>query len=100
MIEAEKGTRENTRAVFNEMMKRGWNTKWQFVLVSEKPEELLPMKHSRTTVIKRADYQDNGLIKKRYRWYRLRAAMIIDENRQIPKSVDQTIRVFYPMEAR
>ena len=64
VIEAEKGTRENTRAVFNEMMKRGWNTKWHFVLVSEKPEELLPMKHSRTTVIKRANYQDNGLIKK------------------------------------
>ena len=40
MIEAEREIRENTHAVFKEMLRRGWDKKYRFVLFSERPETL------------------------------------------------------------
>ena len=40
LFEAEKGIRENVEAVFREMLRRGWDSKYRLVLVTQHPEAL------------------------------------------------------------
>ncbi len=94
IIEAEKAIRENTEGVFREMMRRGWDKRYRFVLISLHPETLDAWNRKHITILPRPDASEGGLKRLKYRWYRLRAAMIVDENYQIRKSVPSTVRIY------
>lgn len=94
IIEAEKAIRENTEGVFREMLRRGWDKRYRFVLISLHPEALGAWKRKNIKLLPRPDVSEGGLKRLKYRWYRLRAAMIVDENYQIRKSVSSTVRIY------
>ena len=94
IIEAERGTRENTQAVFYEMLRRKWDKRFKFLLVSKNPDSLKHLKSRRVSVCIKPRYHQDYLAHIRLLWAKLRAAMIIDENIQIHKRVSQTVHVF------
>ena len=94
IIEAEKAARENTGAVFLEMLRRGWNKRYCIVLITQHPEALVEWKQKHIKILLRPEASEGGLKRLRYRWYRLRAAMIVDENFQVQKSVDSTVHIY------
>ncbi len=94
LIEAERVKRENTEAVFREMLRRGWNKRYQIVLDSDEPELIRGWKAKNVTIVKRDKYGDGWKTLMRMRWYRSRACLIIDENKQIIKRDPKTIHVF------
>ena len=93
-IEAERGTRENTQAVFREMLRRKWIRRYRFVLITEKPEDLAHLRSKRVTVMKRSNVGISRCQKWKRRFIRLRAAMIVDENRQTRKTTSRTIKIY------
>ena len=94
MIEAEREIRENTHAVFKEMLRRGWDKKYRFVLFSEKPETLAHWKSKRICVRQRTRYDSDLKTRLRLTTKKLRAAMIVDENLQTGKYDPKTIHVY------
>ena len=94
ILEAEKAIRENTEGVFQEMLRRGWDKRFRFVLISLNPDALVEWKRKRIKILPRPDVSEGGLKRLRYRWYRLRAVMIVDENYQIRKSVPSSVRIY------
>lgn len=93
VIEAEKGTRENTRAVFLEMLRRGWENDYRFVLVTDDPKSLLHWKTKRISIYSRPRYGKNIWAHLRLLWPKFRAVMIVDENIQIRKKCSETIHI-------
>ena len=53
MIEAERVMRENTLAVFQEMLRRGWNRRYRIVLAAFDPEPIRLWNAKNVTIIKR-----------------------------------------------
>lgn len=94
LIEMESVQRENTRAVFREMLRRGWDKKYQIVLAAYKPELIRGWETKHVTVIKRVEYGDSWTSMMRMRWLRLRSCMILDENLQISKYDPKTLHVY------
>ena len=94
LIEAERIQRENTEAVFREMLRRGWNRHYRIVLVSFTPESIREWETKHVTAIKRASYEDSWTTKLRMRWLYLRACLILDENKQLTKRDPKTLHVF------
>ena len=94
IIEAERSTRENTQAVFYEMLRRKWDQRYKFVLVSMEPDSLKHLKSKRISIYKKPRYRQDFWAHIRLVWAKLRAIMIIDENLQIRKKTTQTIHVF------
>ena len=94
ILEAEAGTRENTQAVFHEMMRRGWGKQFQFVLVSDNPEALQKQNITHVTIEKRIQYGDSKAAMRRMRKIYVRSCLILDENRQLRKRDPKTIRVY------
>lgn len=94
MIEAERGTRENTQAVFAEMLRRGWDKKYRFVLVSDHPASLAHWKSKRISVRRRVNYESGFLTRMRLTLKKLRAVMIIDENLMIRKWMPETLHIY------
>lgn len=94
IIEAEREIRENTHAVFSEMLRRGWDKKYRFVLVSEDPESLAHWKSKHICIRKRVKYGVNMKTRLRLILKKMRAVMIIDENLQISKFLPDTIHIY------
>ena len=94
LLEAERIQRENTELVFQEMLRRGWNKQYRIVLVSNDPESIRYWETKNVTVVKQVKYGDSWLSVMRMRWLRLRACLIVDENKQILKADPKTIHVF------
>ena len=94
LIEAEQRARENTKAVFQEMLRRGWNKRYQIVLVSREPELLRDWLTSHVSAVKYLQFGDSWKAKIRMRCYNLRNCIIIDENKQIKKKNPRAIHVF------
>ncbi len=93
IIEADRGTKENTQAVFQEMLSRGWDSKYRFVLVTEEPKALLKWKSNRISIYRRPTYHGRKWSHLRLLWPKYHAAMIIDENLQIRKKLPETVHV-------
>ncbi len=94
IIEAERVMRENTLAVFQEMLRKGWNSRYRIVLVALDPESIRLWSAKNVSIIKRPQYGDDWMVFLRMRWLSLRACLIIDENKQIRKRDPKTIHVF------
>ena len=94
LIEMERIQRENTAAVFQEMLRRGWNKRYHIVLAAFEPESIRCWQTRHVTIVKRPEYGDNWLTFMRMRWLRLRSFLIIDENKQIKKQDPKTLHVF------
>lgn len=94
MIEAEAGIRPNALAVAREMIARKWPSKYRIVLVSKHPESLSQYEQKNVYILKRPAYQDSAFKKIRYRWCKLKAIMIIDENVQISKGFSGATHVY------
>lgn len=94
ILEAEQGMTQNTLAVFHEMLKRGWDKKYRFLLASKSPDLLVPLKSRRVSVIRRPQDGDNLCVYLRFQMKKIRAVMIIDENIQIRKGTSNSIRVY------
>ncbi len=94
IFEAEPGTRDNTRAVFWEMLRRGWDAKYRFLLASKTPQSLAHWNSKHVSVIQRPRDGDNWLVFLRFQMKKLRAVMIIDENIQIRKGMSSTKHIF------
>ncbi len=94
LIEAERGTRENTQAVFFEMLRRGWDGKYHIVLVSDAPKSLDHLTSKRVSVRQRVKHDSGFLTRTRLTIQKLRAVMIIDENLMIHKWMPETIHIY------
>ena len=94
LIEAERVQRENTVAVFREIVRRGWNKSYRIVLAAYDPEPIRCWKEEHVTIIKRPRYGDDRATIMRMRWFLLRACLIIDENKQFTKRDPKTLHVF------
>ena len=94
LIETERIQRENTLAVFREMLRRGWDNHYRIVLISFHPEQIHEWKTKHVTIIKRFAQSDSLASLIQRGWLYLRACMIIDENRQLTKRNPKTIHVF------
>lgn len=94
LMEAERGTRENVQAVFQEMIRSGWTEKYHLYLASDHPEEFRNIKQRHVSVIQRARYGDDPKAIRRFSWIRFRTILIIDENLQIEKKDPETTHVF------
>lgn len=94
LIEAERIQRENTEAVFREMLRRGWNKHYRIVLVSLDPESIRGWGTKHVTVVKRVKYGDSWAKHVRMRWLYLRACLILDENKQLTKRDPKTIHIY------
>ena len=93
IIEAERGTRENTQAVFEELLRRKAWDKYRFVLIADRPAELQQFVSRRVSVYQRPAYHANYWAHFRLFWKKLRAVMIIDENVQIRKKLSDTVHI-------
>ena len=93
-VEAEHDARENAQAVFQEMLRRGWNRKYRILLISEDPEPLLKLSADHVKVVKRPQYGSGMIEMMRVRWLRLRSRLIIDENKQFKKCDPYTKHVY------
>ncbi len=94
ILEAEPGTRDNTQAVFLEMLRRGWDARYRFVLASKTPQSLAHWNSKRITVVQRPRDGDNWIVFLRFQMIKLRAVIILDENTQIRKGMSITKHVF------
>ena len=94
IIEADRGTKENTQAVFLEMLRRGWDAKYRFVLVTEAPKSLTHWKTKRISIYKRPTYGGRKWAHLRLLWPKYCAVMIVDENLQIRKKLPDTVHIF------
>ena len=94
MIEAEKAIRENTDAVFREMLRRGWEKRYRIVLASRCPEAIRDWKRKGVTILANPEASESGFKRFRFRLFRMRAVMIVDENVQIRKNVPSTVRIY------
>ena len=94
LIEAERATRENTEAVFREMLHRGMNKHYRIVLISDAPTAISHWKTKHVMIIKRVNYGDSWTSLMLMRWLHVRACMIIDENKQLDKRTQDTAHVF------
>lgn len=94
LIEAESTKRENTEAVFREIIRRGWNKRYRIVLVAIDPEAIADRRVTNVSTIKRPRYGDKWAVFMRMRWLRLRACLIIDENLRLGKRDPKTTHVF------
>ena len=94
LIEAESAKRENTEAVFREMIRRGWNKRYQIVLAAYDPMPRTDRAEKRVSVVRRPVYGDNWAPVMQMRWLRLRARLIVDENHQISKRDPKTTHVY------
>jgi len=94
LVEAEQSARENTKAVFQEMLRRGWAKRYRFVLVSREPDLLGGWLTKHVTAIKYVQYNDSWRTKMRMRWFNLRNCLILDENQQIKKKNPGAIHVY------
>ena len=94
ILEMEQGTRENTYAVFSEMLRRGWDKRYQIVLLSQAPEAIDHLQSKHVTIKKYVQYGDNSFKLMSNRLLFVRARLIIDENKQIKKKNPGTIHIF------
>ncbi|MBR0156055.1 MAG: CDP-glycerol glycerophosphotransferase family protein [Clostridia bacterium] len=94
LFEAEPAKRENTEAVFNEMLRRGLNKRYKLVLCSYAPELLKDRKSKNVLVERHVKFGESKAALRRMRWLRLRSRLIIDENQQISKLDPKTTRVY------
>ena len=94
LVEAEQSARENTKAVFQEMLRRGWDKRYRIVLVSREPDLLGDWLTMHVKAIKYVQYNDRWRTKMRMKWFNLRNCLIIDENKQIKKKNPGTIHIF------
>lgn len=94
IIEAERIMRENTLAVFQEMLRRGWNKRYRIVLVAFNPEPVRLWSAKNMTIVKRPKIDKNPISLMRTGWLFLRACLIIDENKQIRKWNPLAVHVF------
>ena len=94
VIEMERGTRPNTEAVLREMLARKWNQKYLFVLVSDCPEKIAFLKAKHIKIIHQPVTAKIDWKRIKFTWYKLRAVLILDENRQLKKFNPSTVRVF------
>lgn len=94
IIEAEQGTRENTQAVFSEMLQRGWTEKYRFILVSDDPSSLAHWRSKQISVYRRVNYESGFITRMCLTYQKLRAVMIIDENLMIRKWGPDTCHIY------
>ena len=93
ILEAGRGTRENTQAVFEELLRRKAWEKYRFILVADRPAELKHLVSRRVSVYQRPAYHANYWAHFRLLWKKLRAVMILDENVQIRKKLPDTVHI-------
>lgn len=94
ILEIEQHARENTKAVLYEMLQRGLDKRYQFVLISDNPLSICNMKSKHISVIKRIQYGDSSNEKMRMRILNYRNCLIVDENKQIRKKNRSALHVF------
>ena len=94
ILEAEPTARENTQAVYREMLRRGWNKRYRIALVTLDPDNLQSWHAEHVMILKRVQYDDSQIAKMYMRWISDRACMIIDENRQIERKNPKAIHVY------
>lgn len=94
ILKMKRGTRENTYAIFSEMLRRGWDKRYQIVLLSLAPEAINHLQSKHVTIKKYVQYGDNSSELMSNRLLFVRARLIIDENKQIKKKNPDTTHVF------